>query len=195
MAMDKKRLGAYCGLASPLAFLALYLTALAGDPEYTFFEAYLSDLGVGRMAWAFNTACILAGALTVPFALLAIKPALGGGIAAEAGVALTVVAASFLILVGVFTEDYEDTHYQVSVGFFLSMMMALLCYSWSLHFSNALGKEVTWLTQFAFAAGVVMIILGGFSPQTETVAVLLIVVWGLLVSVVLLRRGAEAGTY
>lgn len=195
MATRWETAGALCGLASPLAFLVLYLIALAGDPDYTFFESYLSDLGVGPMALAFNTAVIVAGALTIPFAVLAVRPALDGGIAAVAGVAMTVVAASFLVLVGVFTEDYEDTHYQVSVGFFLSMLLALLCYSWTLQSSNALGREVTWLTQFCFAAGVVMIILGGFSPQTETAAVLLIVVWGLAVAAVLLWRGAGAGTY
>ncbi len=195
MATRWETVGTLCGLASPLAFLVLYLTAMAGDPDYTFFENYLSDLGVGPMALAFNTAVIVAGSLTIPFAVLSVRPALGGGIAAEAGVAMTVVAADFLVLVGVFTEDYEDTHYQVSVGFFLSMLLALLCYSWTLQFSNALGKGVTWLTQFCFAAGVVMIILGGFSPQTETAAVLLIVVWGLVVAAVLLQRGTDAGTY
>ncbi len=187
--------GAVCGIVSPLAFMVLYTIAAMGDPDYVFFENYLSDLGVGKMAVFFNAAVIIAGALTIPFALLAVRPVLAGGIAAAAAVALTVVGAVFLILVGVFTEDYEGTHYIVSVGFFLSMLAALFCYAFTLHYSNALGRRMTELTMTVCAIGVVLIILGGFSPQTETVAVLAIVVWGLFLAVTLSRRGTEADTY
>ena len=177
-----QRVGVGCGVVAPLGFLCLYMVAIAGDPGYTFFTNYLSDLGVGPAAWAFNSAVILAGSLTVPFALLAVWPRLGGGIAAGIAVALTIVGGVFLVLIGVFTEDSGDTHYIVSVGFFLSMETALLFYSWTLHFSHALGREVTGLTQAAFGLGAVLIALG-FNPQTETVAVLSLVVWGLVVAV------------
>jgi hypothetical membrane protein len=190
-----QRLGVYAGLAAPVAFFILYAIAAFGDPEYVFFENYLSDLGVGSMAAFFNAAVIIAGALTIPFALFAIRPALDGGIVAMAAVVMTLVGAGFLILVGVFTEDYGDTHYVVSVGFFMSMLAALLCYSWTLHFSKALGRPVTELTKLTFVLGVVLIVLGGFNPQTETVAVLALVVWGLVVAIALFRRGAGADTY
>ncbi len=195
-AMDPmlRRVGALGGLVGPVAFMALYTIAAFGDPEYVFFENYLSDLGVGSMAPFFNAAVIIAGALTVPFALLAIRPALDGGIAANGAIALTVVAAVFLMLVGVFTEDYEGIHYTVSVGFFMSMLLALVCYSWTLHFSNAMGRTFTELTRTVTAIGIILVIFG-FNPQTETVAVLLIVVWGLVTAVTLLRRGTDADTY
>jgi hypothetical membrane protein len=195
MVPDLRRMGVLSGLAAPVTFFVLYAIAAFGDPEYVFFESYLSDLGVGRMAGFFNAAAIIAGALTIPFALLAIRPALDGGVVATAAVVLTVIGGTFLILVGVFTEDYEGIHYPVSVGFFMSMLLALLCYSWNLHFSNALGRPVTELTKLTFALGLVLVVLGGFSPQTETVAVMAIIVWGLAVAMTLFRSGAGADTY
>ncbi|NIP37414.1 MAG: DUF998 domain-containing protein [Thermoplasmata archaeon] len=188
------RVGVVCGILSPVVFMVLYTIAARGDPEYVFFENYLSDLGVGNMAVFFNAAVIIAGALTIPFAVLAVRPALDGGIAATAAVALTVVGAVFLILVGVFTEDFEGTHYIVSVGFFMTMLLALTFYSFTLYRSNALGTRVTELTMTVTAVGILLTILG-FNPQTETVAVLAIVVWGLFMALTLFRRGTEADTY
>jgi hypothetical membrane protein len=194
MVIDLRRLGVLSGLAAPVAFFILYAVAAFGDPGYVFFDSYLSDLGVGPMAVLFNSAAIIAGALTVPFALFAIRPALDGGIVATAAVVLTVAGGVFLVLVGVFTEDY-DAHYPVSVGFFMSMLLALLCYSWTLHSSSALGRPVTELTKLVFALGLLLVILGGFCPQTETVAVMAIIVWGLAVAIALFKSGAGADTY
>jgi hypothetical membrane protein len=188
MRLDPRRIGAVCGLVAPLAFLTLYGWAVTNDPDYVFFENYLSDLGVGAAAWAFNSAVIIAGALTLPFDLLAIRPALGGGVPASLAVAFTAVGSVFLVLVGVLTEDYGDAHYFVSVGFFMSMLMALLFHSWALGSSHAFGEVVTWLTWGVFATGAVLTVMG-FNPQTETVAVLGIVLWGLAVSSSLLLRG------
>ena len=194
MAISHRRLGVYAGLVSPIVFAVLYTIAALNDPEYEYFRNYLSDLGVGNMAAFFNAAVLIAGGLTIPFALLAIRPALAGGIAALAAVVLTVVGGMFLMLVGVFTEDAADLHTIVSYGFFMTMLMALFCYSWTLHFSNALGRPMTHITQAVFALGVVLVVLG-FGPGTETVAVLSILVWGEAMAIVLFRRGTDADTY
>ena len=171
--------------------MVLYVFAMANDHEYTFFENWLSDLGVGAAAWAFNSAVIIAGCLTIPFAILAIRPVLGGGIIVDLAVGFTLGGAVFLILVGIYTEDYEDLHSIVSVGFFLSMQIALLFYSLSLYRAPVLGKDITWFTVAVFALGAVLIAMG-FDPQTETVAVLAIVLWGLVVAAAIMWR--EPGT-
>ena len=193
MDLPRERLGVYCGLAAPLVFLALYCIAMVGDPEYVFFKNYLSDLGVGSMAWAFNSAVIIAGALMIPFALLAVRPALRGGIVAELAVVLTVIAAMFLILVGVFTEDYEGTHYTVSMGFFMSFLAALFFYSMKFAFSDGFGLGISIFTYVAFATGCLLSALG-FDPRTETIAVLLIIAWGLAMDITLFQPGADADT-
>jgi hypothetical membrane protein len=194
MALTRERVGIYAGLLAPTVFLILYSVAAVGDPEYEFFTDYLSDLGVGKMALLFNMAVLVAGGLTIPFALLALRPALDGGIAAISGVMLTVVAAVFLMLVGVFTWDFPDIHNIVTMGFFLSMLAALFCYSWTLHFSHSLGRPITEFTKFMTALDILLFVFG-FNPQTETVAVFIIVVWGLVVAATLLRRGTDADTY
>jgi hypothetical membrane protein len=172
-----------------VAFLVLYAVAMAGDPEYTFFRNYLSDLGVGRAAWAFNSAVIVAGSLTYPFVLLGLRPSLGSGILVNLGSTMALVGATFLILVGVLTEDYDPEHYIVSVGFFTSMLVALGLLSWALHMSNALGRLATHLTEGVFVLGIILMAFG-FIPETETIAVLSIVVWALAIAVILLREPA-----
>jgi hypothetical membrane protein len=194
MSPDRERFGIYCGLAAPVVFMILYTIAAFGDPEYEFFRNYLSDLGVGNMALFFNTAVIVAGGLTIPFACLAVRPVVGGGNTATLAVILTVVAGVFLILVGVFTEDFDGTHFIVSIGFFISFLAALFFYSWTLHYSNALGKRITVFTELAFFIGLLLTTLG-FNPATETVSVLIIIFWALVIAITLLLRGADADTY
>jgi hypothetical membrane protein len=188
MMLDTRRIGTTCGLLGPSVFMVLYVLAMANDHEYTFFENWLSDLGVGAAAWAFNSAVIIAGCLTIPFALLALRPVLGGGIIVDLAVGFTLGGAVFLILVGIYTEDYEDLHSIVSVGFFLSMQIALLFYSLSFYRAPVLGKDITWFTVAVFALGAGLIAMG-FDPQTETVAVLAIVLWGLVVAAAIMWRG------
>ena len=193
MAPSLERLGLICGVVGPAVFLVLYSVAMAGDPDYVFFDNYLSDQGVGEAAWAFNSAVILAGLLCIPFILLGIRPNLDGGVAATLGVLAATASCVFLILVGVFTEDYDPTHYIVSIGFFASMLAAQGFMSWSLHFSKSMGKVATEVTQSAFAIGLIVAFFG-FNPMTETVAVLLIIVWAMSLAVLLLRQEGDAPT-
>lgn len=185
--------GTACGILGPAAFLTLYIVAMAGDPGYTFFGNYLSDLGVGPAAWAFNSAVIVAGALGVAFALLGLRPALEPGISSLVGVATVVVGSVFLILVGVFTEDAGHLHVVVSLGFFGSMEIGLFFLSYSLYMTDAMGKPATAITEVAFAVGVLLFAFG-FNPQTETVSVLLIIVWCIAIATIRLKQLSSSPT-
>jgi len=187
MRPPRERLGLACGIAGPVVFLVLYSVAMAGDDDYVFFQNYLSDLGVGEAAWAFNSAVILAGLLCLPFILFGIRPNLDGGVMATLGVVAATAGCAFLVLVGVYTEDYDPAHGIVSLAFFGSMLAALGFWSWSLHFSHSMGRAATEVTQGAFAIGLIVAIFG-FNPRTETVAVLLIVVWAVSLAILLLRQ-------
>jgi len=57
-----------CGILAPIVFLIFYLVAWSLSPWYDFGGNYLSDLGVGEGAWAFNTGAVVAGLLAIPFA-------------------------------------------------------------------------------------------------------------------------------
>jgi len=185
--------GVGCGVVAPAWFLALYLTAMRLDHRYVFYRNYLSDLGVGRGDLAFNAAVIGAGLLTVAFALLGLLPALGRRWPALGGVGMLAVGGSFLVCVGIFTEDAGSAHYVVSVGFFMSVLVALLLLSVSLWRTRALGRVAAGVTTATLALGVLML-LWGFNPQTETIAVLAEVVWGLSLASIRLRGLLAVGT-
>ncbi len=175
------RLGAAFGLMSGISFLALYCLAVAIDPDYVFFEDYLSDLGVGPGAWAFNSAVIVSGTLLLLFAKYGLGQLLPkGGFTGIATLVLS-VAGLFLIGVGVITEDYGDKHTVVSIGFFIALEVAIGLVSAALFRSNALGR-----TGWAFSSAVFVLCFGvglfGANPATETVAVLVAVSWGLSLS-------------
>jgi hypothetical membrane protein len=178
--------GVACGVVAPFWFLSLYLTAMRMDHQYVFYRDYLSDLGVGRGDLAFNAAVIGAGLLTVAFALLGLLPAMGRRWPALGGVGMLAVGGSFLVCVGIFTEDAGKAHYVVSVGFFMSVLVALLLLSVTLWRTRALGRVAAWVTTATLTLGALML-LWGFDPQTETVAVLAEVVWGLSLAAIRLR--------
>jgi len=188
MSRAKGIVGASAGLAAVSVFAVLYLTAMSLDSVYVFMENYLSDLGVREGAWAFNSGVIIAGVLFIVMDVFAVYPALGKDRAETTSVALLLVAASFLISVGIFTEDAGDLHGFVSYGFFLTMVVALGVLSYTLYRGEALGRPALFATLAAFLFGVALLPFGG-TPAVETLAVLAILAWGLVMSLLLLRHG------
>jgi hypothetical membrane protein len=190
MSLTMRRAGALCGLAAVVAFVALYSLAMHLDTEYVFMENYLSDLGVREGAWAFNSGVIAAGLLFMVMDVLAVAPALGRGRAATASVALLVLAAAFLMGVGVFTEDAGGLHGFVSYGFFLTMLVALGILSYVLYTGGSLGTPALIATLAALVFGLALLPFGG-TPPVETLAVLAILAWGLFMSVMLFRTAPD----
>ena len=180
-------LGAVCGLLAIASFSALYLIAASNDPDYTFLENYLSDLGVGPWAWAFNSALMLSGALITLFSLLGLYPLLGHSLPARAGPALLAVAGVLLVNVGIFTEDSGDTHLAFSIAFFLTLLAALGVLAYALHATGALGRVGTAISVSAFAFGLALLAVG-LGPFSETLAVLTALVWGTIIAVLMLAK-------
>lgn len=188
--MTTRRAGALCGLAAVLAFVALYSVAMHLDTEYVFMENYLSDLGVREGACVFNSGVIVSGLLFIVMDVLAVAPALGRGRAATISVGLLVLAAAFLVGVGVFTEDAGDLHGFVSYGFFLTMLVAFGALSYVLYRDGSLGRPALIATLAALVFGLALLPFGG-TPAVETLAVLAILAWGLFMSVMLLRAASD----
>lgn len=186
------RAGAAFGLLAVASFSVLYTVAATQDPGYTFLENYLSDLGVGPAAWAFNSALMLSGALIFAFSILGLYPVLGGSVPARAACALLAVAGTLLVNVGIFTEDYGDTHFGFSIAFFLTLLAALGALTYAFHLTDALGRPGTAVSGAAFAFGLVLLVMG-IGPFTETLAVLAAMAWGTAVSMMMLARPPRRG--
>lgn len=189
MGFNTRKLTPALGLLAVAWFLAMYSVAMSLDSVYVFGENYLSDLGVGEGAWAFNSGVIGAGALFILFDISAVAPALGRGRVQGTAVSLLVLAAGFLVCVGIFTEDAGDLHGIVSYGFFLTMLVALGVLTLSLSRSKALGQSGTYVTLALFVFGLALIPMGG-DPLPETLAVLGIIGWGAFLSLLLLLKGS-----
>ena len=170
-----------------MAFLVLYMIAMSLDSTYVFGKNYLSDLGVSKGAWAFNAALILTGLFLMPFSVLGLGPALGDTMWAMISKIMLVIAALFLVSIGVFTEDAGDIHLVVSYGFFLTMLAAFVFVAQALYKSNYLGKLGSGTTLLVFVFGVTLLPMGG-DPLSETVAVLGIIVWGLVMGCLLMVK-------
>ncbi|HEX7392387.1 MAG TPA: DUF998 domain-containing protein [Thermoplasmata archaeon] len=187
MGFNTRKLTPALGLLAVAWFLAMYSVAMSLDSVYVFGENYLSDLGVGEGAWAFNSGVIGAGVLFILFGRSAVAPALGRGRVQKVAVSLLVLAAAFLVCVGIFTEDAGDLHGIVSYGFFLTMLVALGVLTWSLMTSKALGRSGAYTTLAVFIFGIALLPMGG-DPLSETLAVLGMVGWGALLSALLLLK-------
>ncbi len=176
--------GSLCGVLAPIIFLLFHLIAWSQSPWYEFGGHYLSDLGVGEGAWAFNTGAIVAGLLAIPFALsiwYTLKPGwlpLAGGITCAIG-------GISLMGVGIFTEDYGETHFAVSVLFFTTAALFQILLAWPLvRFpkTSKAGYIVTALTIGTIIAAIII----GANPLSETIVVFEILIWTFIVGIQIL---------
>ena len=188
-----QKAGIICGLVAIVSFVTLYSIAVSLDSSYMFGENYLSDLGVSDGAWAFNSGVIIAGALFIPFAVFGLRPALGNGMLPIACTVLMAISGLFLISIGIFTEDAGDVHGTVSYGFFLTMLVTLGLVAYALIRSKILGRFGYLVTLVIFMFGLAVLPMGG-NPLSETLAVLGILLWGLLIGIALLITDKRVST-
>jgi hypothetical membrane protein len=190
MRWSLERLGPLCGLLAAGVWLALFLTAMVLDPTWPIGGAWLSDLGVRQAAWAFNTACVLAGALILPYAM-SIPTLLPKGRLTWLGTFLFTAAGVFLIGVGVFTEHFYPAHGVVSLGFFGSLILGWILLAYPMQRAPVFGGVGGLLNLGAL--GVVF----GSAPivnpyALEAIVVLTAVGWGMITAVVFLLRAPAA---
>jgi len=184
-------LGPAFGVIAVLCFVPLYLTAVSLDPNYVFFENYLSDLGVGPGAWAFNSGLILAGASILLFSYLGLRMSMPKDPSSLLGEILLALSGLLLFNIGVFTEDYGDLHTVISYSFFLVLLAAIGVLAIAFRRTKTLGAVGVATSSVSFLVGAVLVGMGG-NPFTETCAVLVALAWGSIVSGALLlsmRKG------
>ncbi len=179
--------GVCCGLSATAVFFAAFAHAVANDPDFTLLSSYISDLGVGPEARAFNAALVAAGILVVPFAVLGLWPALRRSLWAVPATASLCLAGAFTVLAGVFTEDSIEAHVEASWGVFLSMAATGVLAWLAMRGGNPLGRRMTELTQALAILGAFLLPMTGH-PFFETVMAMAAFVWLPVVAAVRLRQ-------
>lgn len=178
-------IGAICGVLAPILFIITYAIAWSLSPWYVFGGNYLSDLGVGEGALAFNAGAIIAGILAIPFALSLWKTLEPGRLTTIGSFAL-VVSGVALVSVGVFTEDYGTLHTAVSGLFFLLVLITAPLLAEPL--IRSLRFRRVGIVATALALGTVCIVaFVGINPLGETIAIIVILVWILILATQTLR--------
>jgi len=130
--MNKEKLFFYSGLSALLvpiiSTISIAYAISKADRWFAWQHNWLSDLGVhSGSAAPFNTGLIISGILTIMIAIGLLyylentKPFM-------VGKATFLIAAISLMLIGVFTEDYDPHHYIVSVSFFSLSLISILIF-------------------------------------------------------------------
>ncbi len=185
--------GLYSGVLAIITFCVLYPIAAYQDPNYRFLDDYLSDLGVGPGAWAFNSALIVTGSLLTVFAIFGVYQAIGIGIWSRLSSSALALSGAFLVCIGIFTEDFDEIHTFFSFAFFITLLITLGLMSIAMFRTKALGSIGTGVSISAFVAGAALIPLGA-NPFTETIAVLTILAWGSAITILMLLKNRVRGS-
>jgi hypothetical membrane protein len=119
---------AICGIIAPVLFLILLIVASILRPGYSPVHNFVSDLGVGSNAFIQNINFMIFGLLSIGLALGLKMSYPQGKISFKVGVWLTILFGLFVLLAGVFPENYLSggLHTSVSAFAFLSIIAAQL---------------------------------------------------------------------
>jgi len=124
---------AMIGFFGPFIALACIIVAILLSPGFDWFVNALSDLGhytrtdlgpyklIGAII--FNSGLILTGLLMLYYTLWLLRRSTDT--ATKIGILPLVIALCFLVCIGIFSENFGDLHYWVSVGFFLTFPFSM----------------------------------------------------------------------
>lgn len=183
----RRKLGIAMAIVAVAEFSILYVVAILLDGEYVFGRDYLSDLGVGRGAWAFNSALIITGFLLSCFAYFGLGRLLAADIVGRAATHLLEIDGIILVGVGVFPEDAHPYHYIFSISFFGTFLLVAIGMTAAFHRTRVLGDLGSLASGVAAAFGLLLLPMGG-DPLSETLAVLAIIGWGLVIACAALAK-------
>ena len=181
------RFGAKCGLIGALFFSVMWMVAIFVDGNWILGKETLSELGGNRPgALFFNSGVITEGFLCL-FYGLGLLHAIRKGILQRAGIAILLIASFALIMVGVFPITTGFAHGIASYSFFGMSLLAILILVYPLWKEDRFGPNVGIVTlgsaivslAFLFATTV---------PLAEVVAVICLLIWSSLISILMLTR-------
>ena len=180
----------YFGIITPIFGFVVIFLAISTAPWFSWTGNALSDLGVeGLTAVIFNdglgmTACLLALFSVGVYEMT--KADFWG----KASFALLFTASVFLILIGVFPETAGRIHYYVSVGFFVTLPLAVWAFA-----AHAWRRAMRGYAYLSIACGVVAAVI--WLPSWDGVAIpeavsaLSMGIWSMALGYWMIRRDPE----
>jgi hypothetical membrane protein len=121
------------GFFGPLIAIVCIIAAIILSPGFDWFVNALSDLGhytrtdlgpyklIGAIV--FNSGLIITGLLMLYYAIWFLRGTTD--IITKIGIIPLIVSVLFLISIGIFSENFGELHYWVSVGFFLTFPFSM----------------------------------------------------------------------
>jgi hypothetical membrane protein len=120
------RIAALSGFISSTLPLIMILAATVLEKSFSWNNNALSDIGVSQTAWLFNSALVVGGLLNLLFAI-GLRNYLAKTNWNKIGESLLIVSSISLALVGVFTENYDQIHALVAIGYLLLAPIGIIC--------------------------------------------------------------------
>ena len=192
--MNKQKIGAVTGLATPIVAFTCISISIASWPEFSWVDNALSDLGVapGFTAPVFNFGLTTAGVLAFCFAVLGIYSLLSTRLAGKVGAAFFAAATVALTCIGIFNENCSPTHYIVSVAFFSLAPIGLFILTYALWRSNQRGLAgFSVVIGLIAAAPWILQLTINYVPNLaipETISAAAISVWAVVLSAKILKN-------
>jgi len=181
-----RRFGAAFGLIGAMTFAILWSLAVMEDGTWVFGVDTLSELGrtEGGGKDIFNAGVILSSLLWLPFAYvltLAMPKTLIGRI----GCAMFVISAFALLAIGLFPIDTGTPHTVASWSFFALALISLLIMVAPMLQSDVFGRMGAIPSLVASLLPLTLLLTTSV-PLAEAIAVICLMVWASIVSLLLL---------
>jgi hypothetical membrane protein len=189
-----QKIGAFAGIAAPAIGFSCILAAIASYPAFSWTNNALSDLGVvhGVTGPLFNSGLIATGVLAFLFAALGLFNFFGDRLVGKVGAESFEAATIALIGIGVFNENFQGTHYILSVAFFVLAPISLFVLTCTFWLSRQHGIAVfTVLVGVAAALPWLLFFEFNYVPNVaipETISGLAISAWTIVIASKILKN-------
>jgi hypothetical membrane protein len=192
-----QKTGAVAGLSAPILAFTCILSAIASYPRFSWTNNALSDLGVvkGVTGPLFNFGLYASGFLGFVFAIFGLFSYAGKSLVGKVGTSAFATATVALIAIGVFNESFSETHYAVSVAFFVLVPVSLFIITCALVLSHQTGTAILTVG-IGVAAALPWILLFAFDyvPNVaipETISGLAVSAWTIALSYRILKQAKD----
>jgi hypothetical membrane protein len=188
-----QKIGAVAGIAAPAVGFSCILAAIASYPDFSWTNNALSDLGVvhGVTGPLFNFGLVTAGVLAFLFAALGLFNYFGDRLVGKVGAESFEAAMVALIGIGIFNENFQGTHYILSVAFFVLAPISLFILTCTFWLSRQRGMAVfTVLVGVAAALPWLLLFAFNYVPNVaipETISGLAVSAWTIIVASKMLK--------